>query len=105
MANNEKGSPSKIPPPPTNPPINAKQPEAGEKIAKVTQEVTLGANVPLVVSQEPPPPPPPQQDKDDARMEIVLASLPIPVKGDSKGAPQGSSEAASQQTKVPPPEK
>ena len=59
----------------------------------------------LLFPRNPLPPPPPQQDKDDARMEIVLASLPIPVKGDSKGAPQGSSEAASQQTKVPPPEK
>ena len=35
-------------------------------------------------------------------MEIVLASLPIPAKGDSKGADQGSSEAAAQQTKAPP---
>ena len=35
-------------------------------------------------------------------MEIVLASLPISAKGDSKGADQGSSEDATQQTKAPP---
>ena len=38
-------------------------------------------------------------------MEIVLASLPISAKGDSKGADQGSLEAAAQQTKVFPPGK
>ena len=95
-ANNEKGGPSKVPPPPANPSINVKQPKAGEIRAEVAQEVTLGANMPFVVSQDPP------KDKDDARMEIVLASLPILVKGDSKGADQVSSKAKSQQTKVPP---
>ena len=44
----------------------------------------------------------PSKDKEDTIMEIVLASLPILAKGDSKGIDQGSSEAAAQQTKAPP---
>ena len=35
-------------------------------------------------------------------MEIVLATLPIPAKGDLKGTDQRSSEATTQQSKAPP---
>ena len=39
-------------------------------------------------------------------MEIVLATLPLPAKGDLKSKDAGSSEAAlSQSTKAPPKEK
>ena len=66
----------------------------------MTKEVALNATVPQLLPRTPPP-----QDKKDAIMEIVLASLPISAKGDSKGADQGSLEAAAQQTKVFPPGK
>ena len=35
-------------------------------------------------------------------MEIVLATLPLPAKGDPKGIDQGSLEAAVPQSKAPP---
>ena len=41
-------------------------------------------------------------EKEAPRMEIVLASLPLPAKGDPKGTDQGSSKAAAQQSKAPP---
>ena len=96
MEDSEKGSPSKIPPPPGNPPKMAEQPRADEKGAKVTKEISLDATVPPTTPQDP------SKDKKDTIMEIVLASLPISAKGDSKGADQGSSEAATQQTKALP---
>ena len=34
-------------------------------------------------------------------MEIVLATLPLPAKGDPKGKDQGSSEATVSQSKAP----
>ena len=58
----------------------------------MTKEVAINATVPRVTPQDPLPPPP--KDKKDTIMEIVLASLPISAKGDSKGANQGSSEVA-----------
>ena len=67
-----------------------------EKGAEVTKEVAPDATMPLVVHQDP------SKDKETTRMEIVLASLPIPAKGDSKGVDQGSLEAVVQQSKVPP---
>ena len=70
-----------------------------KKGAKVTKEVALDAIVPPAAPQDP------SKDKEDTRMEIFLASLPIPAKGDSKGVDQGSSEATAQQTKAPPPGK
>ena len=71
----------------------------------MTKEVALNATVPPATPQDRPPTPPPPKDKKDTIMEIVLASLPISAKGDSKGADQGSLEAAAQQTKVFPPGK
>ena len=44
----------------------------------------------------------PAKDKEAPRMKIVLASLPIPTKGDPIGTDQGSSEATIQQSKAPP---
>ena len=65
----------------------AKQPKASEKEFETNKEVALDTNVPLAVPQNP------SKDKEDTKMEIVLTSLPIPAKDDSKGADQGSSEA------------
>ena len=65
----------------------------------MTKEVTLDATVPPTTPQDP------SKDKEDTIMEIVLASLPIPAKGDSKGPNQGSLEVAAQHTKAPPPGK
>ena len=61
---------------------------ADEKGAEVTKEVALDATALSATPQDP------SKDKKDTRMEIVLASLSIPAKVDSKGANQGSSEAA-----------
>jgi len=69
----------------------AEQLGVDEKGVEVTKEVALDATVPLAAPWDP------SKDKKDTRMEIVLASLPIPAKGESKGAYQGSSEAATQQ--------
>ena len=66
----------------------AEQLGADGKGAETTKEDTLDATAPLVAAQDP------SKDKEDTRMEIVLASLPISAKGDSKGANQGSSEVA-----------
>ena len=95
VADPEQHSPGKVPPPPSNPPKMTEQPKANEKGAEMTKEVTLDATVPLAAPQDP------SKDKEDTIMEIVLASLLIPAKGDSKGADQG--KAAAQQTKAPPP--
>ena len=47
-----------------------------------------------------------KKNKVPPRMEIVLATLPVPAKGGLKGKDQGSSEAAlSQSTKTPPKDK
>ena len=83
-----KGSPNKVPPPPSSPPKMAKQTRVDENGAEVTKEAAHDATVPLAAPQDP------SKDKEDTRMEIVLASLPILAKGESKGADQGSSEVA-----------
>ena len=62
----------------------------------MTKEVAPDATKPPTTLQDP------TKDKKASRMEIVLASLPIPAKCDPKGADQGSLEAAVQQSKAPP---
>ena len=99
MADLEQHSPGKVPPPLGNLLEMVKQPKADEKGAEMTKEVTLDATMPPAAPQDP------SKDEEDTIMEIALASLPIPAKGDSKGANQGSSEATAQQTKAPPPGK
>ena len=42
------------------------------------------------------------KDREASRMEFVLATLPIPSKGDPKGTGQGSSEATVPQSQAPP---
>ena len=58
-----------------------------EKEIEVTKEVALDATKPPAAPQDP------SKDKEASRMEIILASLPIPAKGDFKRADQGSLEA------------
>ena len=85
VADLEQHNLSKVPPPLGNPPKMAEQPKADEK--GVEKEVGLNATVPSTAPQDP------SKEKEDTRMEIVLASFPIPAKGDSKGVDQGSSKA------------
>ena len=99
MADPEQHSLGKVPPLLGNLLEMVKQPKVDEKGAEMTKEVTLDATMPPVAHQDP------SKDEEDTIMEIALASLPIPAKGDSKGANQGSSEATAQQTKAPPPGK
>ena len=67
-----------------------------EKEPEVTKEVAPDATKPPAAPQDS------SKDKEASRMEIILASLLIPAKSDFKGANQGSSEVAVQQSKVPP---
>ena len=66
----------------------------------MTKGVALDATKPSTALQDP------SKEKEvPPRMEIVLATLPMPTKGDPKGKDQGSSEAAlSQSSKAPPKE-
>ena len=88
VADSEKQNPHEVPPPPSSPPKLAKQPKASEKEVEMNKEVAFDTNMPPVVPQDP------SKDKEDTKMEIVLASLPIPTKGDSQGVDQWSSEVA-----------
>ena len=47
----------------------------------------------------------PIKDKEAPRMDIFLATLPLPAKGDPKGIDKGSSEAAVSKSKALPKEK
>ena len=85
VAGPEQHSLGKVPSPPGNPPEMDEQPKPDEKGAEMTKDVTLDNTVPSAAPQEH------SKDKEDTRMEIFLASLPILAKGDSKGAYQGPS--------------
>ena len=76
-------------------PKAAKQPRVKEKDAEVTKGVAPDATKPPAASQDF------TKDKEAPRIEIVLASLPISIKGDPNGTNQGSSEAAISQSKAP----
>ena len=67
-----------------------------EKEAEVTKGVPPDATKPLAIPHDP------TKDNEASKMEIVLATLSIPAKGDLKGTDQGSSEATAQQSKAPP---
>ena len=67
-----------------------------EEEVEVTKGVLPDATKPPIVPQDP------TKDNEASRMEIVLATLPIPAKGDPKGTDQGSSKVAAQKSKVPP---
>ena len=75
----------------------AKQPRVNKKETEVTKEVASGATMPPAAPQDP------TKDKEASKMEIVLASLPIPAKG--KEVDQGSLEAIVQQSRPRPKEK
>ena len=67
-----------------------------KKETEVIKGVAPDATKPPTAPQDP------AKDKEAPRMKIVLASLPIPTKGDPIGTDQGSSEATIQQSKAPP---
>ena len=90
MAGFEKQKPDEVSLPLNSPPKPVEQPKAGKKETETNKEAALETNVSSVVPQDP------SADKEDTRMEIVLASLPILAKGDFKGVDQGSSKAAAQ---------
>ena len=74
----------------------AEQLGANREEAEVTKGVATDATKPSAASQDP------IKENEASRMEIILASLLIPAKGDSTGADQRSLEAAVQQSKAPP---
>ena len=88
MADLEKSSPKKVPPPSGSPLKVSEQPGVNERETEMTKELALDTTKPLAAPQDP------TKDKKVSRMEIFLASLPILAKGDPKGVEQGSSEAA-----------
>ena len=99
MADPEKIRSEKALPSSGNPLKVAERPGVNEKEAEVTKGVLLDATKPPAVPHDP------TKDNKASKMEIVLATLLIPTKGDPKGTGQGSSEAAAQQSKVLPPGK
>ena len=96
VADLKKSNTEKIPPSSGSLPKVAEHPGVNEKGVEVTKEVASDVIMPPVAHQDP------SKDKEAPRMKIVFASLPIPTKGDSKGAEQGSLEAAVQQSKAHP---
>ena len=90
VADLEKSNPSKVPPSFGSPPgVNGKE-------AEVTKGVAPGDTKPLADPHDP------IKDNEAPRMEIVLATLPLPAKGDPKGTGQGSLEAVVPQSQAPP---
>ena len=96
VADPEKSSPSKVPSSSGSPQKVAEQPGVNGKEAEVTKGVAPDATKPPAAPQDP------TKDKEAPRIEIVLATLPLPTKGDSKGTGQGSSEAAIPQSQALP---
>ena len=87
VANPEKSSPSKALPSFGSPPKVAKQLGANEKVTEETKVVASDATKPLTVLHDP------AKEKEAPRMELVLATLPIPSKGDPTSIGQGPLEA------------
>ena len=79
-----------------NPLKVAERPGVNEKEAEVTKGVLLDATKPPAVPYDP------TKDNKASKMEIVLATLLIPTKGDPKGTDKGSLKVVAQQSKVPP---
>ena len=96
VADPEKSNPSKVLPSSGSPPKVVEQLGVNEKVTEETKVVASDATKPLAVPQDP------AKDKEAPRMELVLATLPIPSKGDPKGTGQGSSEAIVPQSQAPP---
>ena len=74
-------------PPPSSPPKVAKQPRANGKVTEVSKGVASDATKPPTIPQDP------NKDKEAPRMELVLATLSLPAKGDPKGTGQESLKA------------
>ena len=77
------------PPPPLSQQPSKSSRAAGVtgKATEVTMEMAFDATKPLTVPQDP------NKDNEAPRMELVLATLPLPAKGDLKGVGQGPLEA------------
>ena len=101
MAELGKGSPIKAPPSSDSPSMVAQQHGIAEKEAVANKGVALDATKPPAAPRDP------LKEKDvSSTMEIVLATLLVPAKGDLKSKDSGSLEAIlSQSTKAPPKEK
>ena len=69
------------------------------KEAEMTKGVASDATKPPVAPQDP------IKDNEALKIEIVLATLPLPAKGDFKGIDQGSLEVVVSQSKASPKEK
>ena len=96
-----KGSFAEAPSSSDKPSEEAQQQEVAKNEADANKEVAPDATKPPAAPQDPP-----KEKEVPFTMEIVLATLPLPVKGDPKSKDSGSSEAAfSQSTKGPPKEK
>ena len=86
MANLEKNKSEKALPSSGSPPKVVEQPSVNEKEAEATK------GVPTNVIKPPAVPKYPTKDNEASKIEIVLATLPIPAKGNPKGTDQGSSK-------------
>ena len=96
-----KGSPTKVPPSSDSPSEEAHQHGVTEKQADANKGVAPDATKPPAVPQDPI-----KEKEVPSKMEIVLATLLVPTKGDLKSKDSGSSEAALfQSTKALPKEK
>ena len=79
VANPEKNSPNKVPPSSSSPPKVAKQPGVTRKEVEMTKGVGPDATKPPVAPQDP------IKDNEASKIEIILATLPLPAKGSPKG--------------------
>ena len=90
---------NKVPPSSGSPPKVADQPGVTGKEAEVIKGVIPNAIKPPAAPQDP------IKDKEAPRMDIFLATLPLPAKGDPKGTDKGSSKAVVSKSKALPKEK
>ena len=86
MANLEKNKSEKALPSSGSPPKVVEQPSVNEKEAEATKGVPTNVIKPPAVPKDP------TKDNEASKIEIVLATLPIPAKGNPKGTDQGSSK-------------
>ena len=96
MAKLGKDNPTEVPFTSHSPSKEAEQPVVVEKKADTTKEVAPDATKPSVVPQDP------HKEKEvPPRLEIVLATLPMPAKGDLQGkGPKALEATLSQSTKA-----
>ena len=101
VADMGKARPTKVLPVPNNPSKVAEQPGVVEKETNTTKGVAPDARKPLTASQDL------LKEKEvPTKMEIILATLPMPTKGDLMSKGLGALEVKlSQSTKAPAKEK